>query len=189
MNDVNWLAEAVRLTVALIVALVVAKVAVSRTKEERLWQAKYDAYQRVLAAIEDVRFWAEDRTARAAFLPHSGLGDVGSRYEEAQRALSGFIHTGELLISARSRELLEALITTISRAQFAFENEARHDHEYDEHLGWHAEQIGRSVDALLPQVMAAARADLGVARGTSIRDRLLHAGNSPSIAADESVES
>jgi hypothetical protein len=150
---------------ALVAAFVGTTLAVRRTKRERRWQATYDAYQQILSSVEDIRFWAEETYASNMMLPSPGtdaLRAASSRFDEAKRRLSGFVHVGELVINGESRAMLEALLHEIASEEFRFEadNDNAAEVDFPSALANHCDLVRKLVNDRLPAILQAARADL-----------------------------
>ena len=102
----EWVKLAVPVASAVIAAFLAAYLATTRTKKETRWRTKYDAYQRILSSVEDIRYWAEETYADAMMLPSIGstrLGVAQDRYEEAKRVLWSHVNVGGLLICEDAR--------------------------------------------------------------------------------------
>ena len=157
----KWLLS---LVTAIVAAFVGSTLALRKTKTERRWQAKYDAYQQILAAVEAMRYWAEECYASNLLLPAvSGekLSELSNRYQEAKRELWGYVHVGELIISSASRQLLEEVLVEIGRQEFRFEDDSVDDAEIPAALAHHCDDIRTAVAKALPKLLQLARADIG----------------------------
>jgi len=168
MSPLNVLAETLRglITLAAVFfgALLAMWFGVRRTKHERRWTAKYEAYERIFAAIEDVRFWVSETISDVHFLPTVGgktAEDLTDRYYEAQRVLSSYVHVGHLVISEEARDQLEQLMQDIWREEHRYREDPRDDEEHDVHLSDHVHNLQTIIQAHLPGIEKQARVDLG----------------------------
>ncbi|MFL5579166.1 MAG: hypothetical protein ACJ8AO_02250 [Gemmatimonadaceae bacterium] len=183
----RWIAS---LGTALLAAFVATALTLRRTKSERRWQAKYEAYQRILGAVEDVRYWAESTYADTLMLPslsQAKLTEASGRFEEAKRALSSFVHIGELVISADALELLDRIRGEISSEEFRYEDDRGGDDSPDHDLAEHCDKIRRIVEGYLPRLLSLARDDIDERLGTRFRNWRTHFGHRPPSSHSEST--
>lgn len=153
--------ELLRWLAALAAAFIGSTFALSRTKRERRWQAKYDAYQRIFAAVEAIRFWAEETYSSSLSLPSIGSAqDLAQRFDDAKRELWGFVHVGGLVVSAKSQEALQDLLTEVSRVEFAFDDEGKDENNYAAVLSEHCDQVRQIVARHLPVLLQLGKKDL-----------------------------
>jgi hypothetical protein len=148
-----------------IAALVGFWLATRKFRHERLWQEKYVAYQRILGAMEAMRFWAHETADSSHALPTIGWYDGKSEqqfYAEAQREISKQTSIGSLLLPEGVVIELRALEGEVFRAEFSFGEDRTGDHREDADL--HAKlaaEIVKIVEARIASVVRLARADLG----------------------------
>jgi hypothetical protein len=157
-NDlVKFLASLLAVVIA---AYLGSLLALRRTKRERRWQAKYDAYRHILAAVEDMRFWAEETHAANLCLPAAG-GDVmkeaGQQFERAKKDLWGYVHVGRLVISEKATTCLEDLLSKIAHEEFAFEDDAVENSEYPGALAAHCDRLGGIIRPSFAPLLTIAR--------------------------------
>ena len=147
----------------LMAAFLAAGLAVRRTKSETRWQAKYDSYQNILKAVEDIRYWAEVTYSDAAMLPSPG-GDhmkaASARYHEAKRSLSSYVHVGALLICADARAGLEEMLSAIAREEYRYEDEANDPSTFDSDLVEHCDKLRNIIAVHLPPLLQLIKTDL-----------------------------
>ncbi|MGI8546805.1 MAG: hypothetical protein ACR2M1_05640 [Gemmatimonadaceae bacterium] len=144
-------------------ALLAMLFGVRRTKAERRWNAKYDAYQQIFAALEDVRFWAAETIADIHFLPTIGevsIQALGRKYYEAQRTLSSHVHVGRLIISAEARERLDEFVQELWREEYRYREDSGEDDDHFALLSDHAHKVQALVEEHAPIIENAARRDL-----------------------------
>jgi uncharacterized membrane protein YraQ (UPF0718 family) len=152
------------LITAIVAAFLGSTLALRKTKTERRWQAKYDAYQKILAAVESMRYWAEESYASNLLLPSVSsekLSELRDGYHEAKRELWSYVHIGELIVCIASRELLEDLLVEIAREEFRFEDDSIDDSEFPAALAHHCDQIRTAITKALPKLLELAKADIG----------------------------
>lgn len=153
--------ELLRWLGALTAAFIGSTFALSRTKRERRWQAKYDAYQRIFAGVEDIRFWAEETYSSSLSLPSIGSAkDLAKRFDDAKRELWGFVHVGGLVVSAESQAALEEFLTEISKIEFAFHDEGTDEQNYATVLADHCDKLRQVVAKHLPVLLQLGKKDL-----------------------------
>lgn len=105
-------------------AYVGSLLALRKTKRETQWQAKYEAYQKILAAVESMRICAEETYSARHLLPSltdEKLVELGHRYQEAKRELWSHVRVGELVVSSDARASLADLLSAISSEEIRFE--------------------------------------------------------------------
>jgi hypothetical protein len=150
--------------VAVIAAFVAAFLATRRTKSETRWRAKFDAYARVLGAVEDMRFWAEETYASNLLLPTVGSDELKAatrRYDEAKRVLWSYVHVGVLVISDEAREKLDEMLSSIAREEIRFDMDAGNEDDYSADLANHCDNVRNLVATHLPGIVTTAKHDLG----------------------------
>ncbi len=153
--------ELLRWLGALTAAFIGSTLALSRTKRERRWQAKYDAYQRILAGVESIRLWAEETYASALSLPSLGSPqELAKRFDEAKRELWGFVHVGGLVISTESQAALHDLLTEVSGLEFDFDDEGKDERNYPTVLAAHCDKVRQAVARHVPALMKLGKKDL-----------------------------
>jgi len=140
-------------------------VATRKFRRERLWQDKYVSYQRVIEAVEAIRYWGEEVSSDAHMLP--AIGDFGGKtpyefYAAAQREVVKQASVGTLLLSAQFVAKLGEFNSKLYQARFA-ESEEHYDDESDAHFGYgsHASKVSAIADTYLSQLISLARKDLG----------------------------
>jgi hypothetical protein len=152
------------LSTLIIGTLLGAAVAVQKAKSITRWQAKFESYRRVLEAVEDMRYWAEQVYAHSLMLPSAGgeeLGRLHGEYQRAKRELWGNVRAGGLLISARAQEVLEALLQEVAGEEIRFDQDRTGDHQaFDAELAEHADAIRKASSDTLPKLVRIARADV-----------------------------
>lgn len=135
-----------------------------RMKYERTWQARYETHQQILSALHDVYYWAEESYARHKMLPSVSsqkLDELASRFDDAKHRLSSCVHTGDLVVSAAFRELLQEILREIAQEEFRADEELTGDEESrDDELAEHYDRLRSIVSAHLDEVKKLARAQL-----------------------------
>lgn len=155
---------AITLRAVLIGAVLALWFGIWRTKYERRFAAKQGAYERIFAAAEDVRFWVSETISDIHFLPGTGgktAKELDDRYYEAQRVLSSYVHVGQLVISPKSRDKLEAFMRAVWDEQYRYREDDDHgDDEHHQFLSKHAHNLQGIIQEHLPELEKAARRDL-----------------------------
>jgi len=157
---IEWFAS---LFSVLLAAFAGSWLALRKTKRERVWEARYEAYRQILSAIHDMRYWAEEAYSANLCLPSVGsekLRSLAARFDEAKHELSSFVHVGELLIAERSREALEDLVTAISKEEFEFGDDPVSEADFPNRYTDHCDRIRSIVSERLPGILELAKADI-----------------------------
>lgn len=154
------------LLVPALAALAGVWLAMRKFKQERIWQEKYSAYQRVLESIEAVRYWGDEKASNVHMLPSIGwFGGKDARqfYAEAKREIAKQTSIGTVLLSEAFINRLSALQDEmLIETHRASEEIYGSDEETESAFGAHAERIRGIADRYLPQLIQLARVDLGV---------------------------
>lgn len=146
-------------------ALFAVWIATRKFKRERLWQDKYESYQRVIESVEAIRYWGDETSSNAHMLP--AVGDFGGKtsyefYASAQREVVKQTSVGTLLLSSSFVAKLKEFNTELNQERFTESEE----HYYDERaasfgLGSHASKIRDISARYLSQLILLARKELG----------------------------
>jgi len=149
------------LLVPALAALAGLWLATRKFRKERIWQEKYEAYQRVLTALEAMRFWAEEVSAATYALPSIGWFDgktAGQFFAEAKREISKQCSIGTLLLPHNVVKELEELQSQVFDAEYKLSEDCSDDQGS---IVKHAYKIRDLVDSHLATIVKLARADLG----------------------------
>lgn len=153
------------LLVPALTALATLWIAMRKFRKEKIWQEKYAAYQRVIIAIEEIRYWADEASSEASMLPTVGWFDGKSSqdfYAEARRQIAKQCSIGTLLMSRQVvNELVELQKRIFKESCDASENYNADERDEQSALGDHATELRKIVDSHLPRILAHARDDLG----------------------------
>jgi hypothetical protein len=148
---------------ALIGAFVGARLALRRTKTETVWRTKYEAYQRILMSIEDIRFWAEESYGDNFNLPTvsaDALKEARKRYDEAKRTLWSFVRAGDLIACEEARLLLDEMMTELSREEYRDSEDPMADDDRWTAFATHTDNVRKIVGAAVPKLVLVAKKDL-----------------------------
>ena len=149
--------------IALVGAFVGARLALRRTKAETVWRTKYEAYQRILMAIEDIRFWAEESYGDNFSLPsvsQDALKEARTRYDEAKRTLWSFVRAGDLIACDEARTLLDDMMTALSREEHRHMEDPKADDDGWTAFAEHTDNVRKIVGAAVPKLVLVAQKDL-----------------------------
>ena len=140
-------------------------IATRKFKRERIWQDKYSASQRVLGAIEAIRYWGNEMSSDVHMLPSVGDFDGKSSeafYAAALREVVKQRTVGTLLLSDKFVSKLDDFYAELYKERFS-EGEEHYDGEQDAEFGFgrHAASIREISDRYLSQLLVLARKDLG----------------------------
>lgn len=134
-----------------------------RRQAETKWGTKFEAYQRILSAIDDIRFWAEETYASNLALPTVSTDDapaLATKYRAARRELWRFVHVGGLIISDDASAELEGLLSKIAQDEFGFWDDSFSEDDYSLELARHAERVRTAIDKSLPRLLEVAKRDI-----------------------------
>lgn len=147
-------------------ALVSLWFAMRKFKRERLWQEKYEAYQRVLASIEVIQYWGNECSCDVYMLPSVRWFDGKKPHEfyaEAQREVARQCAIGTVLLSSDFVGRLTEFQTALFRKAHAASEDFHHDEQEAEFaFGEHATEVRKLADEYLSDLIGLARRDLGV---------------------------
>lgn len=140
-------------------------IAMRKFKHERLWQDKYASYQRVLEAVEAIRYWGDEVSSETHMLPSVGHFDgktPAEVYAAAQREVVRQTTVGTLLLSREFISKLRKFSSDFYDERYS-ESDEHYDDDRDEHLAYgnHATRVRKIADAYLSELVALAREDLG----------------------------
>ncbi len=148
---------------AAIAAFLGAYVGLGKYKREKAWDAKNQAYQNILNALNEIRFWANENYSQSLCLPTTNSKtseELYKSYANAKEQLEKYVYIGELIISTKAKELLETLLQELSSEDFRFEDEGIDESNADREMATHCEKIRKIVETHLPHLVSLARADL-----------------------------
>jgi hypothetical protein len=153
------------LLVPALAALVGLWLATRKFRNERLWQEKYAAYQRVFASIEAIRYWGDEISADVHMLPCIGWFDGKKSkdfYAEAKREVAKQCQIGTLLLAPDFVDMLAKFQTELfNRAHQASVDFQPNEQDEEFAFGAHAAEIRDLADGYLPNLIELARNDLG----------------------------
>jgi len=156
----SWLSS---FAVQLLAAFIGSFLALRKYKKETIWQEKYKAYQEILAAIQNMKHWAEETYSSCLCLPTIGgieVNEFHRGYAEARRCVSKFIDIGKLVISDEVANKLNEMNRLLWEEDFRFGGEGIDDGNYHDELSRHAENIRNIIDGRLEEVIALSKRDL-----------------------------
>lgn len=148
---------------AVIGAVLTMYLGIHKTKAERRWSARHEAYSRIFTALEDVRFWAAETVSQIHSLASIGgtpASQAADRYTEALRVLLSYVHIGQLVIGERARARLEQMVTDVLLEIQRHQEEAPDDDPHEQALSDHAHRVQKVVLDGIEALEPLARADL-----------------------------
>lgn len=153
------------LLVPALAALAGSLLATRKFRQERLWQEKYAAYQRVLGSIEAIRYWGDEAAADVHMLPTVGWfdgKDAQEFYAQAKREVTKQASIGTVLLSEEFVAELAVFQTELFGLAHAA-SEEHHEDDRDQHFafGDHASEVRSLADRALPKLIRLARKDVG----------------------------
>ena len=157
---VSW---ATSFATALLAAFIGSYFALRKYKKEKIWQEKYNAYQEILAAIQNMKYWADETYSSCLCLPTIG-GHEGKEfhrgYAEARKCIAKYTDIGKLIISDDVAHRLDEMNSLLWAEDFRFEGEGTDDSNYHDELSKHAENIRRILDERMEGILNSAKKDL-----------------------------
>ncbi len=161
---ISWLTSSITtLFVGLFGAFIGAILALWKSKKEKIWQEKYNAYQEILGSFYDMKHWASETSASCLCLPTiGGVNDKESyqKYAEARTCISKYINIGKLIISDEVAKKLDETNQLLWDEDFKFEDQGIDDSNYHQELCGHAERIEKIIDERLNEIIDLAKKDL-----------------------------
>ncbi|HIF9125385.1 hypothetical protein I3256_10415 [Photobacterium damselae] len=140
-------------------ALFGAYLTLSRFKKEKIWDEKRELYSRVIIALEDITYWAEQVRSKHCCEYTSRLD---SNIDESMRDIQKLTASGRLVMNDTFYSLLVSVnnslqsenIKTYEAAQEEF------DKPQSDHLFRHAIRVRDIAEEHLPKLIKAAKRDL-----------------------------
>jgi len=131
----------------------------SKTKKEKIWDEKRDLYNRVIVALEDSLYWAE-QTRATCFCEYTC--SIPSNIQESERELSRLSITGELIMDKGFFELLVDTNKQLRILRFNGYEDSKglSEKEISEGLGRYAYKVRKVIEYSLPKLIEIARKDL-----------------------------
>ena len=156
----KWLLSAVLASSA---AFLGAYIGLGKYKKEKVWDAKNQAYQNILNALNEIRFWASENLSGNVGLPVVGSKtseELRKSYTSAKEQLEKYAYIGELVVSDDAYAVIRKVMHEISAEDFRFEDEGGDESSYQDMFIKHCEKIGKIVEENMRQLISCARADL-----------------------------
>ncbi|WP_061036277.1 MULTISPECIES: hypothetical protein [Vibrio] len=131
----------------------------SRSKKEKIWNEKRELYSRVIIALEDITYWAEQIRSE-----HCGeyTSRPDSNFDESIRDIQKLAVSGRLVMNDEFYILLVAVNNALQRENFNAHEAAQEafDNPQSDHLFRHAVRVRDIAQEHLPKLVEAARSDL-----------------------------
>ncbi|HAS6535098.1 hypothetical protein BBM03_22845 [Vibrio parahaemolyticus] len=133
--------------------------ALSRTKKEKIWDEKRELYSKVIIALEDISYWAEQVRSE-----HCGeyTSRSGSNIEQSMREVQKLAVTGRLVMNDEFYGLLVAVNSALQKENFSVHEAAQEafDNPQSAHLFRHALAVRDTVQEYLPKLIKSAKREL-----------------------------
>ncbi len=147
---------------ALLAAIVGSYFTVLAFKRQRLWQEKYEACREAIAALENIRFWADESASSVYMMPTTGFPEGKEPYQylsDALRKLDYYAVAGSILFGKDLTEKISQARHEIGMERFeANEEWPTMSPEDQMHFqASHAAKIREIADKHLPHVIALAK--------------------------------
>ncbi|MBU2891822.1 hypothetical protein KO495_00630 [Colwellia sp. D2M02] len=131
----------------------------SRFKKEKVWDEKRELYSRVITALEDISYWAEQvRSEHCCEYSSRPESNVDASMREIQKLTV----TGRLIMHDEFYDLLVSVHQAIQTEMFRLHEAAQEafDNSQSEHLFRHAVIIRDLAEEYLPKLIKAAKRNL-----------------------------
>ncbi|EJM7849388.1 hypothetical protein NOZ45_004559 [Vibrio parahaemolyticus] len=131
----------------------------SRSKKEKVWDEKRELYGRVIVALEDISYWAEQvRSERCSEYTSSPDSNV----DESMREIQKLAVAGRLVMNEEFYDLLVSVNKSLQTENFSAYEDAQQafDNSQSDHLFRHAIRVRDITQEYLPKLIKAARRDL-----------------------------
>ncbi|EGA65108.1 MULTISPECIES: hypothetical protein [Vibrio] len=131
----------------------------SRSKKEKIWDEKRELYSRVIIALEDISYWAEQVRSEHC-CEYTSRPD--SNFDESMRDIQKLTVSGRLVMNDEFYKLLESVNSSLRTENFNAHEAAQQsfDNPHSDHLFRHAVRIRDIAEEHLPKLIEAARQDL-----------------------------
>lgn len=131
----------------------------SRSKKEKIWDEKRELYSRVIVALEDISYWAEQVRA-IHYCDYSSR--LEANIDESKREIQKLSVTGRLVMNDEFYNLLESVHENLQAEDFRAHEEGQESfgNNQSDHLPKHAVRVYKITDEYLPKLIKAARRDL-----------------------------
>ncbi|GGB03443.1 hypothetical protein [Agarivorans gilvus] len=136
-----------------------AHLTLSRSKKEKIWDEKRELYSRVIIALEDISYWAEQ--VRSEYCcEHTSRPD--SNFDESMRDIQKLTASGRLVMKDEFYNLLVSVNNALREESFKAHEVAQEafDNSQSDHLFRHAVRVREITEEHLPQLIEAAKREL-----------------------------
>ena len=148
---------------ALLAAFLGAYVALYKFKREKIWEKKYEAYQEILTALNNMLLWANETYSSSLCLPtiaYKKREEVGEAHSEARQCILKYTTIGELLVSDEVVKILEEINQALWDEDFRFDDTGMDESNYNEELAKHAENVTKTLSDRTKKLVTLAKKDL-----------------------------
>lgn len=133
--------------------------ALSKFKKEKIWDEKRELYSKVIIALEDISYWAEQTRAKhCCEYSNSTLSNVNESLREIQKLSV----SGRLVMNQRFHDLLVQVNNELNKECFnAHENwQENSDNPYSDFNFRHAVSVKEIISGYLPKLIDIAKSEL-----------------------------
>ncbi|HIF9455533.1 hypothetical protein [Photobacterium damselae] len=140
-------------------AVLGAHIALSRTKKEKIWDEKRELYSKVIVALEDILYWAEQIRSEYC-CEYTSRSD--SNIEQSMREVQKLAVTGRLVMNDEFYDLLVAVNSALQKENFSVHEAAKEafDDPQSDYLFRHALTVRDTVQEYLPKLIKSAKREL-----------------------------
>ncbi|HFD4055700.1 hypothetical protein [Vibrio parahaemolyticus] len=136
-----------------------AHLTLSRSKKEKIWDEKRELYSRVIIALEDISYWAEQVRSEHC-CEYTSRPD--SNFDESMRDIQKLTVSGRLVMNDEFYNLLVSANNSLEAENFNAHEAAQEafDNPQSDHLFRHAVRVRDIAEEHLPKLIKAAKRDL-----------------------------
>jgi hypothetical protein len=127
----------------------------SRSKKEKVWDEKRELYSRVIIALEDISYWAEQVRCEYSSRQESNV-------DTSMREIQKLAVTGRLVMNDEFYDLLVSVHKALQTEKFRVHEAGQEafDNPQSDHLFRHAVIVRDVVEEYLPKLIKAAKRNL-----------------------------
>jgi hypothetical protein len=140
--------------------------ALGKTKKEKLWLQKREAYLSIIESLHNIIIWADEEYSSNFPFPlptveKDKLDELRRNQQTSLDILRKHVHLGGLVVSRNASSKLEELLSEYFSEEFRFFDDIpHHEHEAAEMISNHYLNIRKIVENHIEQVKVIAQNDL-----------------------------